>query len=115
MRTRSRSAIGSVLLLVILYPLIGSAQFLATTQDPPGILTVTASTISELRTWDRTVDQMIRSRELVVRDVRGDPVLQGRRHETLVQYYQDTGGIQDTNRRVERRRALGRRRDWRSP
>ena len=49
---------------------------------------VYATNTTELRTWDRTIDQMVRANQLLVVDSRPDPDIEGRRHESLVQYYQ---------------------------
>jgi Zn-dependent metalloprotease len=54
----------------------------------PGLIAVHATTATELRAWDSTVDRMVRSRELVIVDSRPDPDIDGRTHETLLQYHQ---------------------------
>ena len=43
---------------------------------------------SALRTWDATVDRLIRAGELVVRKVRSDTMIEGRSHERYDQYHQ---------------------------
>jgi thermolysin len=53
-----------------------------------GPVSVHASTPSELQSWDSTIDRMVRARQLVVADSRPDPDIDGRVHETLLQYYQ---------------------------
>ena len=72
--------------------LLASAALLA--QGPmapasqPGLVAVHATTPSDLRAWDSTVDRMVRSRELTIVDSRPDPDIDGRTVETLRQYYQ---------------------------
>ena len=41
-----------------------------------------------LRTWDSTVDGLVRQGELVVRKVRTDTIIEGRSHERYDQYFQ---------------------------
>jgi Zn-dependent metalloprotease len=53
----------------------------------PGPVGVYATTPNDLRAWDRAIDQMVRFNQLVVTDVRPDPDIDGRTHETLVQYH----------------------------
>jgi bacillolysin len=53
----------------------------------PDRVTVTASSISELRQWDAAVTQMQRSGELRLRAINEDPLLSGRSHERFDQYY----------------------------
>ncbi len=54
----------------------------------PGLVAVYATTPTELRTWEAVIDQMVRARDVVVLDSRADPDIEGRRHESLAQYYQ---------------------------
>jgi Zn-dependent metalloprotease len=54
----------------------------------PGLVTVTATTAAELRNWDTAIDRMVRANQLIVTDVRPDPHIDGRTHETLAQYHQ---------------------------
>ena len=54
----------------------------------PGLVAVHATTPTELRAWDTTIDQMVRASQLIVLDARADPDLEGRSHESLAQYYQ---------------------------
>jgi Fungalysin/Thermolysin Propeptide Motif len=54
----------------------------------PGFVTVTATTAAELRNWDAAIDRMVRANQLIVTDVRPDPDIEGRTHETLSQHYQ---------------------------
>src|SRR5262245_13312415 len=54
----------------------------------PRAIEVRATTVTDLRTWDRTIDQMVRTSQMVVVDARPDPDIQGRRHESLVQFHQ---------------------------
>src|SRR5204863_9403280 len=49
--------------------------------------TVVATTLADLRTWDATVDRMKRDDELRVRRSVDDPLLPGRTHERLEQFY----------------------------
>ena len=65
-----------------------SAQGPAGPVSRPGVVAVHATTPNELRAWDSTVDRMVRSRELMIVDSRPDPDIDGRTHETLLQYYQ---------------------------
>jgi thermolysin len=51
-------------------------------------VTVTASSLSELRQWDTAVTEMQRSGELRLRSVTDDTLLAGRSHERFDQYYQ---------------------------
>jgi thermolysin len=56
-------------------------------QAHPLALAATGATPGELRAWDQQIDQMIRNRDLRVRDVERDTFLPGRQHERLDQYY----------------------------
>jgi Zn-dependent metalloprotease len=58
-----------------------------TPASEPGIASVHASTPAELRAWDTTIDLMVRDRQLIVVDSRPDPDVEGRRYESLAQYY----------------------------
>ena len=49
---------------------------------------INPQSLAELRQWDGTVDQMVRSRELQLRHARPDTLLPGRSHERLAQYHQ---------------------------
>src|SRR4029453_16875387 len=49
---------------------------------------VTTQDRSALRTWDVTIDGLVRQGELVVRKVRTDTLIEGRSHERYDQYYQ---------------------------
>jgi thermolysin len=53
-----------------------------------GAIDVRATTQTDLQAWDRTIDQMVRGSQLLVVDSRPDPDIDGRRHESLLQYYQ---------------------------
>ena len=53
-----------------------------------GAVQVYAASPNDLRQWDRTIDGMVRGRELVVLSSRADPDIEGRQHESLAQYYQ---------------------------
>ena len=50
-------------------------------------ISVTAQDRAALRSWDTTVDHLVRDGELVVRKVRTDTVMEGRTHERYDQYY----------------------------
>ena len=54
----------------------------------PGLVAVHATTPTELRTWDAVIDRMTRARDVVVLDSRADPDIDGRRHESLAEFYQ---------------------------
>jgi bacillolysin len=56
-------------------------------QARPQTLTVSGASPNDLRTWDQQIDQMLRSRDLRVRDVERDTLLPGRQHERMDQYY----------------------------
>lgn len=56
-------------------------------QGGPRTLAVTRDVQSDLRAVDLQIDQMIRSRDLRVRDTPQDALLPGRRHERLDQYH----------------------------
>jgi len=51
------------------------------------MLAVTRATADDMRAWDGQVDQMIRSRELRVRETQTDGFLPDRQHQRLEQYY----------------------------
>src|SRR5262245_53021179 len=55
-------------------------------QNRPTAVAATTTTPSDLRAWDQQVDQMIRSRDLRVRELKIDTVVPGRRHERLDQF-----------------------------
>ena len=59
----------------------------AAAQPRPTAVAAGAATPADLRAWDQQVDQMLRSRELRVRETQRDSLLSGRRHERLDQYY----------------------------
>ena len=83
----TRTAAAGLLLLVLLRPVSTTAQVGLIAPPQEGRLTVAATTWSDLRIWDRTIDQLVRGGELVGGGVHEDPVLAGRRHETFVQSY----------------------------
>ena len=83
----TRTAAAGLLLLVLLRPVSTTAQAGLIAPPQEGRLTVAATTWSDLRIWDGTIDQLVRGGELVGRGVHEDPVLAGRRHETFVQLY----------------------------
>ena len=75
--------------MVIALGLVSQSETLAQQTSTAGVvLNVRATTDDSIREWDATIDGMVQSRELAVGVVRDDPVLQDRRHESLVQYYQ---------------------------
>ena len=82
----TRTAAG-LLLLVLLRPVSTTAQVGLIAPPQEGRLTVAATTWSDLRVWDRTIDQFVQSGALVMRSLREDPVLAGHRHETFTQAY----------------------------
>ena len=82
----TRTAAG-LLLLVLLRPVSTTAQVGLITPPQEGRLTVAATTWSDLRIWDGTIDQFVQSGALVMRSLREDPVLAGHRHETFTQAY----------------------------
>jgi len=51
------------------------------------VLAVSRDTSGEFRAWDSQIDQMVRSRDLRIREVQRDPLLPDRRHERLDQYH----------------------------
>ena len=59
----------------------------ATAQARPVAVAATGATVDDLRIWDQQVDQMIRSRDLRVRETQGDPIVASREHQRLDQYY----------------------------
>jgi Zn-dependent metalloprotease len=70
----------------------------------PGLTAVHATAPGDLRAWDTTIDQMVRGSQLIVLDARADPDLDGRRHESLGQYYR---GIPVHGGSVSRQTARG--------
>ena len=60
---------------------VGSAQ-------QPAAVQIAANSISELRVWDNTIDRMVRADQLLTLGSLADPDIDGRRHESLAQYYQ---------------------------
>ena len=84
---QTRTAAAGLLLLVLLRPVSTTAQVGLIAPPQEGRLTVAATTWSDLRIWDGTIDQLVQGGELVGRGVHEDPVLAGRRHETFVQSY----------------------------
>jgi Zn-dependent metalloprotease len=75
--------------LVVVLSLVSQSAMLAQ-QDPASgeELHIGATTIDSIREWDANIGGMVQTRDLVVHVTFDDPVLQDRRHETLVQYYQ---------------------------
>src|SRR5262245_4997133 len=55
-------------------------------QNRPTAVAATPATPGDLRAWDQQVDQMIRSRDLRVRELKTDTLVPGRRHERLDQF-----------------------------
>ena len=93
-----------LLCLLVLASAFLSAQGPAGPVSRPGLVAVHATTPNELRAWDSAVDRMVRARELMIVDSRHDPDLDGRTHETLLQYYQ---GIPVFGASLSRQTALG--------
>ncbi len=56
-------------------------------QGRPSAVAVSRETATELRGWDNQIDQMVRSRELRVREAQRDALMPDRRHERLDQYH----------------------------
>jgi thermolysin len=56
-------------------------------QGRPTALALTRAAGADLRAWDSQIDQMLRSRELRIRDVHGDVLVRDRQHQRLDQYY----------------------------
>ena len=83
----TRTAAAGLLLLVLLRPVSTTAQVGLIAPPQEGRLTVAATTWSDLRIWDGTIDQFVQSGALVMRSLREDPVLAGHRHETFTQAY----------------------------
>jgi Zn-dependent metalloprotease len=63
------------------------AQEPAGSPDQPGLVAVRATAPNELRAWESAIDRMVRSRELVTVNRLPDPDIDGRAHETLLQYH----------------------------
>ena len=59
----------------------------AAAQGHPNVLAVSRDAAGEFRAWDAQIDQMVRSRDLRVREVQRDSLLPDRRHERLDQYH----------------------------
>ncbi|HKE88482.1 MAG TPA: M4 family metallopeptidase, partial [Vicinamibacterales bacterium] len=65
---------------------------------------IAANSITELRVWDGTIDRMVRANQLLALGSIPDPDIDGRRHESLAQYYQ---GIPVYGGSVSRQTAQG--------
>ena len=87
MHRRTAAALGSLLLVLLCQASVPAQRALIAPQPGLGRLTVAATTLSELRRWDGTIDQFVQRGELVMRSMREDPVLAGHRHETFIQSY----------------------------
>jgi Zn-dependent metalloprotease len=59
----------------------------ASAQGRPTLLAVTRASSTDLRAWDAQVDQLIRSRDLRVRDTQPDAAIPNRQHQRIDQYY----------------------------
>jgi len=77
---RRRLVSAALVCLGCLIPLRAAAQ------GHPTVLAVTRDA-GEFRAWDTQIDQMVRSRDLRVREVQRDSLLPDRRHERLDQYH----------------------------
>ena len=77
-------------LLCLLVPVsaVLSAQAPTGPSTPPGLVAVRATTPADLRAWDTAINQMVRANQLIILNSRPDPDIEGRRHESLGQYYQ---------------------------
>src|SRR5262245_4866756 len=64
-----------------------TAQVPVAPVSQPGFVAVHATTPTELRGWDSTIDRMVRTNELVVWGSQADPDIEGRSNESLDQYY----------------------------
>ena len=75
--------------LIVVLGLVSQSAMLAQ-QDPASgeALHISAATIDSIREWDANLGGMVQTRDLAVHVTFDDPVLQDRRHETFVQYYQ---------------------------
>jgi Zn-dependent metalloprotease len=60
----------------------------ANAQGRPIALAVTRTAAEDMRAWDEQVDQMIRRRDLRVRESQPDALVPNRQHQRLDQYYQ---------------------------
>ena len=83
MRTRLFVALGCVAIAVM----ASLTERTARAQGRPVVLAVTRATADDMRAWDGQVDQMIRSRDLRVRETQTDGLLPDRQHQRLEQYY----------------------------
>ena len=77
--------------LVFLGAAVVAAQVSIEPGTRSGPVAVYASSPSELQTWDSTIDRMVRTRQLISIDSPPDPDIDGRVHESLVQYYGHSG------------------------
>ena len=73
-------------LFALLVAAAALSSFVGSAQQPAGVQ-VAANSIDQLRTWDSTIDGMVRANQLVVLNSLADPDIDGRRHESLAQYY----------------------------
>lgn len=73
--------------LLLLTPTAAFAQIPIGPVNRPGLVAVNATTLSDLRSWDTAIDRMVRADQLVVLNMRDDPDVRGRRHESLAQYH----------------------------
>jgi Zn-dependent metalloprotease len=74
--------------LVVLASAAVAAQVSIEPGTRSGPVAVYATTPSDLQTWDSNIDRLVRNRQLISVDARPDPDIDGRVHESLVQYYQ---------------------------
>ena len=75
--------------LVVVLGLVTQSAMLAQ-QDLTSneVLQIRATTDGSIREWDANINGMLQARDLAIQVTLDDPVLQDRRHETLVQHYQ---------------------------
>jgi bacillolysin len=81
--TRLFVAVGCVAIAVM----ASLTERTARAQGRPVLLAVTRATADDIRAWDAQLDQMIRSRDLRVRETQTDALVPARQHQRLEQYY----------------------------
>lgn len=83
MPTRLFVAVGCALIAVT----ASLTERTARAQGRPVVLALTRATADEMRAWDGQVDEMIRNRELRVRETQTDGLVPERQHQRLEQYF----------------------------
>ncbi len=86
------SAIALTLVVVLWHPFLGERALLGQVGERPLSgqgrgLTVAPTTLNDVRDWDNTINSMVRTDELRVRQERADTLVVGRSIERLAQYY----------------------------